>query len=173
MIAYDDAPTTLLHGRVNHVRKTHLKNETTWPIVALESISHLDKYSNPILYFFLGKFLQDMHTWIGVVFSHTSWNILSSSIRPGSHHLTWRSMSESTTMAGPLRNIQRLVLKPLQHWLYASVVAMLKGKPSHQSEVVWTLERVFFKDSLLTSLLVPATVKHIHSMKLPPPCFTL
>ena len=43
--------------------------------------------------------------------------------------------------AGPLKDIQRLVPKPLMHCLgcVLSVVVLLKGEPSPQSEVLSTL----------------------------------
>ena len=74
-------------------------------------------------------------------------------------------------LAGPLKDIHRLVPKPL-------LVVQLEGEPLHQSEVLSALEQVFIKDlsflcsvnlfpSILTSLLVTAAEKH------PPPCFTI
>ena len=68
-------------------------------------------------------------------------------------------------MAGPLKDIQRLVLKPLLHCLgcVLRVVVRLEGELSPQSEVLSNLEQIFIKNlfalflfpSILTSLPVP------------------
>jgi hypothetical protein len=79
-------------------------------------------------------------------------------------------------LAGPLKDIQRLVPKPLLHCLGCVLrfVVLLEGEPSTQTEVLSTLEQVFTKDlSLLTSLPVCAAEKHPHSMLLQSPCFTV
>ena len=54
-------------------------------------------------------------------------------------------------LAGPLKDIQRLVLKPLLCCLgcVLRVIVLLKGEPLTQSEVLSALEQVFIKDSLL------------------------
>ena len=51
-------------------------------------------------------------------------------------------------LAGPLKDIQRLVPKPLLRCLgcVLRVVVVLKGEPSPQSEVLSALEMVFFND---------------------------
>ena len=51
-------------------------------------------------------------------------------------------------LAGPLKDIQRLDLKPLLHCLgcVLRVVVLLEGEASPQSEVLSTLEEVFIKD---------------------------
>ena len=51
-------------------------------------------------------------------------------------------------LAGPLKDIQRLVPKPLLCCLgcVLRVVVLLEGKPSSQSEVLSALEQVFIKD---------------------------
>ena len=51
-------------------------------------------------------------------------------------------------LAGPLKDMHRLSLKPLLCSLGCVlwVVVMLEGKPSPQSEVQSALEQVFFKD---------------------------
>jgi hypothetical protein len=76
------------------------------------------------------------------------------------------------SLAGPLKDIQRLVSKPLLRCLGCVlwVIVLLEGEPSPQSEVLSTPEQVFFKDrSVLaplifsffrTSLPVPAAEKH-------------
>ena len=73
-------------------------------------------------------------------------------------------------LAGPLKDIERLVQKPLLRGLgcVLRVVVLLEGEPLAQSEVPSALEQVFIKD-----LSVPATEKHPHSIMLPPPCFTV
>ena len=52
------------------------------------------------------------------------------------------------TLAGPLKDIQRRVPKPLLHCLGCvfRVVVLLVGEPSTQSEVLSALEQVFIKD---------------------------
>ena len=58
-------------------------------------------------------------------------------------------------LAGPLKDIQRLVLKPVLLCLgcVLRVVVLLKGEPSLQSEVLSALEQVFIKDiSVLCSV---------------------
>ena len=51
-------------------------------------------------------------------------------------------------LAGPLKDIQRLVPKPLLRCLgyVPRVVVLLEGEPSPQSEVLRALEQVFIKD---------------------------
>ena len=51
-------------------------------------------------------------------------------------------------LAGPLKDIQRLVPKPLLHCLgyVLKVVVLLEGEPSPQSEDLSALEQVFIKD---------------------------
>ena len=58
-------------------------------------------------------------------------------------------------LAGPLKDIQRLVAKPLLRCLGCvfRVVVLLEGEPSPQSEVLSVLEQVFIKDlSVLSSV---------------------
>jgi hypothetical protein len=52
------------------------------------------------------------------------------------------------TLAGPLKDIQRLVPKSPLHCLgcVLRVVVLLEGEPSLQSEVLSALEQVFIKD---------------------------
>ena len=88
-------------------------------------------------------------------------------------------------LAGPFKDIQRLVPKPLLRCLdcVLRVIVLLEGEPSPQSEVLSTLGQVFSKDlsvlnsvhlsPLLTSLRVPAVEKPPDRMKLPQPCFTI
>ena len=62
---------------------------------------------------------------------------------------------EVWALAGPLKDIQRLVPKPLLHCLgcVLRVVVLLEGEPSPQSEVLNALEQVFIKDlSVLCSV---------------------
>ena len=85
-------------------------------------------------------------------------------------------------LAGPLKDIQRLVPKPLLHFLgcVLRVIFLLEGELWPQSEVLSRFSsRIalyfaqFIFASILTSLPVPAAEKHPHSMMLPPPCFTV
>ncbi|KAK6308116.1 hypothetical protein J4Q44_G00213870, partial [Coregonus suidteri] len=58
-------------------------------------------------------------------------------------------------LAGPLKDIQRVVPKPLLRCLgcVLRVVVMLEGEPSPQSEVLSALEQVFIKNlSVLCSV---------------------
>ena len=58
-------------------------------------------------------------------------------------------------LAGSLKDIQRLVPKPLMHRLgcVLRVVVLLDGEPPPQSEVLSTLSQVFIKDlSVLCSI---------------------
>ena len=58
-------------------------------------------------------------------------------------------------LAGPLKDIQRLVPKPLVRCLgcVLRVAVLLEGDPSTQSEVLSALEQVFIKDlSVLCSV---------------------
>ena len=58
-------------------------------------------------------------------------------------------------LAGPLKDIQRLVPKPLLRWLGCvfRVVVLLEGEPSPLSKVLSTLELVSIKDfSVLCSI---------------------
>jgi hypothetical protein len=51
-------------------------------------------------------------------------------------------------LSGPLKDIQRLVPKPLLHCLgcVLRVVVLFEGEPSPQSEVLSALEEVFIMD---------------------------
>jgi hypothetical protein len=56
-------------------------------------------------------------------------------------------------LTGPLKDIQRLVPKPLLHFLVLRVVLLLEGEPLTRSEVLSALEQVFIKElSLLCSV---------------------
>ena len=58
-------------------------------------------------------------------------------------------------LAGPLKDIQRLVLKPLLRCLSCvlRVIVLLEGEPSPQSELLSDLDQVFIKDhSVLCSV---------------------
>ena len=51
-------------------------------------------------------------------------------------------------LPGPLKDIQRLVPKPILHCLgcFLRVVVLLEGEPSPKSEVLGALEQVFIND---------------------------
>jgi hypothetical protein len=57
-------------------------------------------------------------------------------------------------LAGPLKDIQRLVPKPLVHCLACVliVLVLLEGEPSTQSEVLSARQQVFCQGSLCTLL---------------------
>ena len=62
---------------------------------------------------------------------------------------------QSQALAGPLKDIQRLVPKQFLRCLgcLLRVVVLLEGEPSPQSEVLSALEQVFIKDlSVLCSV---------------------
>jgi hypothetical protein len=95
------------------------------------------------------------HLYLGS-FSHYSLQILSSSVRlDGERRFTaiFRSLQrcldwvQFRVLAGPLKDIQKLVLKPLLCCLgcVLRVVVLLEGGPSPQSEVLSDLEQVFIK----------------------------
>jgi hypothetical protein len=86
-------------------------------------------------------------------------------------------------ISGPLKDIQRLVLKPLPPCLgcLLRVVVLVEDEPSPQSEVLSALEQIFIKDlyfapflliSILTRLPLPAVEKHPDRMILPPQAIT-
>ncbi len=91
----------------------------------------------------------------------------------------------SQALAEPFKNSHGVVVKPLLRYFSCvlRVIVLLEGKPSAQSEVLSTLEKVssrislylaaFIFPSIATSRPVPAAEKHPHSMMLPPPCFTV
>ena len=55
-------------------------------------------------------------------------------------------------LAGPLKDIQRLVLKPLLRCVLG-VIVLLEGEPSHQSKVLNAMEKIYIKDlSVLCSV---------------------
>ena len=84
-------------------------------------------------------------------------------------------------LAGPLKDIQRLVPKLLLRCLgcLLRVVVLLGGDPklSDWGGVLWSRISLYFAPfifpSILTCLPVPATDKHPHSMTLPPTCITV
>ena len=51
-------------------------------------------------------------------------------------------------LAAPLKDVQKLILKPLLHCLgcVLKVIVLLEGEPLPQSEVLSALEQVFIKD---------------------------
>ena len=93
------------------------------------------------------------HLYLGS-FSHSSLQILSSSVRLDGEHSYFQVSSEMLdlvqvwALAGPLKDIQRLVPKPLLRCLVCVLrfVVLLEGEPSPQSVVLSALEQVFIKD---------------------------
>ena len=84
-------------------------------------------------------------------FSHSSLQILSNSVRLHSYFQVSPEMFDRVqvrTLAGPLKDIQRLVSKTLLHYLSCVliVVVLLKGEHLPQSEVLSALEQVFIMD---------------------------
>ena len=62
---------------------------------------------------------------------------------------------EVRALAGPLKDIQRLVTKPLLHCLgcVLKVVVLLEGEPSPQSEFLSALDQIFINNlSVLCSI---------------------
>uniref|UniRef100_A0A8C8G3M0 Dopamine beta-hydroxylase n=1 Tax=Oncorhynchus tshawytscha TaxID=74940 RepID=A0A8C8G3M0_ONCTS len=116
-------------------------------------------------------------------FSHSSLQILSSSVRlDGERHCIaiFRSLQrcsiecKSGLWLGHSETCPEAT--PALTWLCA--LSLLEGEPSHQSEVLSRFSSrisLYFAPSIfpsiLTSLPIPATEKHPHSMMPPPPCF--
>ena len=90
-------------------------------------------------------------------------------------------------LAGPLKDIHKLVPKPLLCCLGCvfRIVVLMEGERSPQCVILSSLEQVWFSSmiflyfvpfifpSILTILSVSATQKHPDSMMLPPPSFTV
>ena len=85
----------------------------------------------------------------------------SANLLPASLHSYFQVIPEMSewiqvwALAWPLKDIQRLVLKPLLRCLgcVLKVVVLLESRPSPQSEVLSALEQVFIKDfSVLCSV---------------------
>ena len=104
----------------------------------------------------LGMTLQAWHTCIWGV-SPIPLQILSSSVRLDGERrcpAIFRSFQKCSnwvqvwTLAGPLKEIQTIVPKPLLRCLscVVRVVVLLEGEPSPQYEVLRALEQVFIKD---------------------------
>ncbi len=95
------------------------------------------------------------HLDLGIL-CHSSLQILSSSVRlDGKHWWTaiFRSLQRcsirlNSTLAGPFKNSHGVVVKPLFRYFSCvlRVIVLLEGKPSAQSEVLSTLEKVFVQD---------------------------
>ena len=74
---------------------------------------------------------------------------------PGLFSNVESGLSPGSTVAGTLKDIQRLVPEPVLHFLDCVlwVVVLLEGEPSPQSEVLSALDQVFIKDlSILCSI---------------------
>ncbi len=96
------------------------------------------------------------HLDLGIL-CHSSLQILSSSVRlDGKRWWTaiFRSLQrcsigfKSGAPAGPFKNSHGVVVKPLLRYFSCvlRVIVLLEGKPSAQSEVLSTLEKVFVQD---------------------------
>ncbi len=143
---------------------------------------------------FLGKMQQVFHTWIWGSSAIPSLQILSSSVRlDGKRWWTaiFRSLQrcsigfKSGLWLGHSRTVTELL------WSHSFVIlAVCLGslscwkvnlRPSLRSWALWRRfsSRIslylaaFIIPSIATSRPVPAAEKHLHSMMLPPPCFTV
>lgn len=104
------------------------------------------------------KSLQTLLTWIWVVFPHSSWQILSSSIRFGSAFVNCQVqlspqifyVVQVWALAGPLKDIKKLVQKPLQHCLGC----MHCGVKVRTSTPVWGLVNSGSRTSLWLDLFI-------------------
>ncbi len=96
------------------------------------------------------------HLDLGIL-CHSSLQILSSSVRlDGKRWWTaiFRSLQrcsigfKSGLLAGPFKNSHGVVVKPLLRYFSCvlRVIVLLESKPSAQSEVLSTLEKVFVQD---------------------------
>ena len=121
------------------------------PLAVITTLSLLGYDATSLAHLYLGSF------------SHSSIQTLSSSVRLiGSIAAQLFQVSpemldrvQVCALAGPLKDIQRLVLKPLQCCLgcVLRVVVLLEGEPSPQAEVLCSLEQVFINDlSVLCSV---------------------
>ena len=97
----------------------------------------------------MGMMLQAWHTCIHLKFCWFGWGASLHSYFQVSPEMLDRVQVRA--LAGPLKNIQRLVPKPLLHCLgcVLKVVVLLEGELSPQSEVLSALEQVFIKDLCL------------------------
>ena len=86
------------------------------------------------------------HLYLGS-FSNYSLQILSSSVMLDGEHPEMFDRVQVRALAGPLKAIQRLVLKPLLCCLdcVLRVIVLLEGEPLPQSEILSALEQVFIK----------------------------
>ena len=86
---------------------------------------------------------------------------------------------QGRALFGPLKDIQKLVLKPLLRCLGSvhMVIVLLEGEPHRALDRFSSRISLYFSPlifaSILTSLPLLAAEKHLHSMMLPPPCFTV
>ena len=111
--------------------------------------------------FFLGMILQAWHTCIWGALQHSYFQV-------SPEMFDWVQVQ---ALAGPLKDIQRHVPKPLLRCL-GCVVRFIVLLP--QSEVLGALYfSLFIFASILKSLPVPASEKHPHSLMLPTPWFTV
>ncbi len=96
------------------------------------------------------------HLDLGIL-CHSSSKILSSSVRlDGKRWWTaiFRSLQRCSigfkvrALAGPFKNSHGVVVKPILRYFSCvlRVIVLLEGKPSAQSEVLSTLEKVFVQD---------------------------
>ena len=119
-------------------------------------VKHLWQWLQPRV--FLGRTLQAWHTCIWGVSpillcrssqSLSGWmgSIAAQLVQVSSEMFDWVQVR---ALAGPLKNIQRLVLKPLLGCLgcVLRVVVLLEGESSPQSEVLNALVQVFHQGSL-------------------------
>ena len=93
------------------------------------------------------------HLYLGR-FSHSSVQILSSSVSDFHVSPEMFDLVQFKALAGPLKDIQRLVPKPLLRCLGCMlwVFVLLEGEPSPQSEVLSNLEQILIKDLSVLSL---------------------
>ena len=126
-------------------QKQVFRNLCTFLKTIITEISHLHKYSDPSLKTFLKRLCQRLQPQVFLGTTPQAWQTCP-------EMFDWVQVR---ALAGPIKDIQRLVPKSLLRCLGCvhRVVVLLEGEPSPQSEVLNALEQVFIKDlSVLCSV---------------------
>ena len=111
---------------------------------------------------YLYRSSQALSGWMGTI----------SAIFKSLHMFSWVQVR---ALAGPPRDIYRVVPKPILCWFGSvlRVISLMEGEPLVQSEVLSTLDLVFIKNICLDQSPCSCYWKTAHSMMLPPPYFII